>query len=1227
MATIRETEQILQQKREEISQAKGQVEQVKEKLPRTTQSQLRGQQAPKGLAGREFQRKLSTVREQISTAEQELTQAEEEVGTYEKGIEEYKSTEEGKLQYAREEGLTKEPIYGKIVKGGANEIIGYKYQTPSGEVIDYSPRERLLRQQSRVEEYEYAEKEAGAKLLGLPSVTKLQDVIDVNKYLRGEEVEVKIDTGEIIKGQTLKLNKDLVTLSPQKDFVRDKGVQGREDYKKLFGGIFPLVSAQPIEETKIDKRQSRIESLTGIYENVLTGERVSSIDMGKGWRQISQFEKQYIPQKKILIEDTKTKNLITSQVVKEIEFISKPIVSLNKKVVQPTTGIILQSTKTALGQSTLTKETYTETVGAFNPKYFFKKTPLQAVKDIYSVSKKGYYEGKEIETQPEKYKDKELLNTISVIGSSDISQRKKELLIFGTKAVESGTYILPTRYLYGVEQISKGTTDVYEGKYYQGVKEGLFGGLLVVPQGKILKNIFGGKETAKVGTEIGAKYVLKESAKITGASTLLTGVSLAEGYNVYQQTGDTKLGFYGAFGTITGGAIGFVSARAKSKVKELSREKELKEIQKRLAEREARLVGIREERQKYLGGDKITSRTIGTGKELDKKTQKIVIDYFKDLGVVKTKKDEVQLIKDISISKSKRVSEELKKINIYELKDGKLSKEEIKLPEYPARYVQEFKELSVGIKSKEGYISQGIVSGKTTTGRESKPFLFVTKKSNKKGKVTEIVSYNPIKRYAEIPIEGGGNIKIVESGFMKSNEFYKRPKSQLTEDFGEKVSKRKSIVEGRTSKLSDRKKFISLEDFKKEALNIPEGLSSKFKKAIPVSRERYSDILIKGQKEEKALDISAEVGTKELGKGVMGRIEIKEKPFIQVAVSKEEGISPIRLNIKKSLIEKPIPLSKKTQFSKTFGEEVKGGQGQVLLQEQTLKKGLALSTPEKLLPKLKSTPARPSRYEFGTRDYYETLTSIVPESTMALSIREIPIEDVKISGFSITGQTIAPIKNIVQERIIKQAQVNNIKFDLEKPSKQRENLSTITKPINVISSKSRQEQKVGQELKTNLSLRQLIKQQLKLEQKINYKYGGQKPKERPREKPSIKKIKLIEYKQQMNKLAKEIIRTEEEFEVFARTKGEDILIGKPKTKKEAVELLLGELKGTIKASGFIEQRGKKLSFEELGLFGGEFERSKVDPFRIVQRKTKRLSTNPETKEIQLFRKGRKSKWA
>ncbi len=86
-----------------------------------------------------------------------------------------------------------------------------------------------------------------------------------------------------------------------------------------------------------------------------------------------------------------------------------------------------------------------------------------------------------------------------------------------------------------------------------------------------------------------------------------------------------------------------------------------------------------------------------------------------------------------------------------------------------------------------------------------------------------------------------------------------------------------------------------------------------------------------------------------------------------------------------------------------------------------------------------------------------------------------------------------------------------------------------------------------------------------------------------------------------------------EFGIFVRKRGRDIKIGTRPTKKGARKFLKKRLTTSLRASGFIKDRtGKKLRPK---LTKG-FRISKTDPFRIVERRSRRLDTKSEVKAIQ-----------
>lgn len=133
---------------------------------------------------------------------------------------------------------------------------------------------------------------------------------------------------------------------------------------------------------------------------------------------------------------------------------------------------------------------------------------------------------------------------------------------------------------------------------------------------------------------------------------------------------------------------------------------------------------------------------------------------------------------------------------------------------------------------------------------------------------------------------------------------------------------------------------------------------------------------------------------------------------------------------------------------------------------------------------------------------------------------------------------------------------------------------------------------------------------------------GQPTPQRPREpgRPPGKPIPLFRTspaQRAVKQLAKQV---KGDFEAFARVGGVDISIGKAKTLKKAAKKLSKKLKGTLSASGFIEEDGRKISARDTGLIDGDFRVSVLDTRRVVQRQSRRLGSGQETSEIQFFRK-------
>ena len=161
---------------------------------------------------------------------------------------------------------------------------------------------------------------------------------------------------------------------------------------------------------------------------------------------------------------------------------------------------------------------------------------------------------------------------------------------------------------------------------------------------------------------------------------------------------------------------------------------------------------------------------------------------------------------------------------------------------------------------------------------------------------------------------------------------------------------------------------------------------------------------------------------------------------------------------------------------------------------------------------------------------------------------------------------------------------------------------------------------------TLLKTKQVQKQKLKTDQLQRFKQSTTQQTPKPPEKTSWiipPKLKL-KPTETLKKVATKI--KEDGFEAFAFKKGEAVSIAKG-SKKEVTKKLAKELVGTLRASGFIKEKrtGRKVLARQTGLLGFEFRESRTDPFKIVERKQKRLRRGTTGKQIQYFKRNKARK--
>ena len=147
--------------------------------------------------------------------------------------------------------------------------------------------------------------------------------------------------------------------------------------------------------------------------------------------------------------------------------------------------------------------------------------------------------------------------------------------------------------------------------------------------------------------------------------------------------------------------------------------------------------------------------------------------------------------------------------------------------------------------------------------------------------------------------------------------------------------------------------------------------------------------------------------------------------------------------------------------------------------------------------------------------------------------------------------------------------------------------------------------KTKQALQQQLKLRQRQRLRRRLTERVTPRLGRPR---RPRVPPPIFPGGVPK-KKPVKKIPKKI---EVEFTAFVRKRGKDIKFKTFKTKKAARKGLKKQLSTTLRASGFItDVAGKKIKPKVTR----GFRISKIDPFRIVERRRRRLDTGSEVRAI------------
>jgi len=374
-----------------------------------------------------------------------------------------------------------------------------------------------------------------------------------------------------------------------------------------------------------------------------------------------------------------------------------------------------------------------------------------------------------------------------------------------------------------------------------------------------------------------------------------------------------------------------------------------------------------------------------------------------------------------------------------------------------------------------------------------------------------------------------------------------------------------------------------------------------------------------------------------------GYLSVKDKELI---ISEEADIQ----FISSTSIEKPMARLSKKEFE-LLKPEVRVDTSKTTLIKKTIEdveqigiRGGAKPSSKEYLQQLYSSV----ELKVAPKIAPPKLTPSVKRPTLELPTQELPsmvggvgLKDIKYAGTGLYEQmevstiqptSVSPITSYAMLDTTKEVSVPVSTLDIK--TRTRTELKPLVKldlkpkeiisPIEKITPKLKERviEKVKEVQKTQPKLISLLKTaqvQRPVQREIIKQISRTIKPTIPKTKTPTPKIPLIKTPSLIKKLAKKV--EEGMFEIFTTKGGKDILIGEAETQLGAEKLLKSKIISTLRAGGFIQRKGGiKLKALELKTFGGgEFRLSKVSPFKIIEKKARRLRKFTTGKQIQFFR--------
>lgn len=148
MVTVRQAQQQISEQRQAFAQAQQQAGAIQTRIP-VTRTQLQRATPISQVRLKETQRLRALEKARIVKGiGQQEREFEEAVAPIETQIQQIKTNP---WYYVQQTGMKGTPVYGKVAKGYAPEVMGYKYETPYGTVTDWSPRGKAYGREYRYE--------------------------------------------------------------------------------------------------------------------------------------------------------------------------------------------------------------------------------------------------------------------------------------------------------------------------------------------------------------------------------------------------------------------------------------------------------------------------------------------------------------------------------------------------------------------------------------------------------------------------------------------------------------------------------------------------------------------------------------------------------------------------------------------------------------------------------------------------------------------------------------------------------------------------------------------------------------------------------------------------------------------------------------------------------------------------------------------------------------------